>query len=158
MPGRRAPAEVRFWEKVDVRSDDECWPWLAQINKGHGIFRVSTERRGQAHRFAYELAKGPIPEGLDIDHTCHNIDPDCPGGNDCLHRRCMNPAHLEAVTRQVNLLRGKTAPAENASKTECPYGHPYSGDNLYEWRGMRSCKTCRRARNRDWWARHRKAA
>lgn len=48
----------------------------------------------------------PIPDDLQIDHLCHTDDPGCLGGNDCPHRRCVNPAHLEPVTPQGNSLRG----------------------------------------------------
>lgn len=76
-----------------------------------------------AHRLAYTLFVGQIPAGLVIDHTCHNIDPLCRGGVQCPHRRCVNPAHLEAVTQVVNNLRGKGPPAENARRTHCSEGH-----------------------------------
>jgi hypothetical protein len=55
---------------------------------------------------AYILFRGDIPVGMDIDHLCHNADPDCVSDASCPHRRCVNPKHLEAVTHRVNTLRG----------------------------------------------------
>lgn len=91
--------EARYWDKVDKRGPDECWPWKAQISGGHGRFKFPG---GQlAHRFGYELAHGPIPDGLEIDHMCHRPD-ECEGGTTCPHRSCQNPAHMEAVPKARN--------------------------------------------------------
>jgi hypothetical protein len=82
-----------------------------------------------AHRIAYEIHKGAIPEGTEIDHLCRMT---------C----CVNPDHLEAVPHRINILRGKTWGARNASVTHCPEGHAYDGANT-RWRyGKRSCRTC----------------
>lgn len=90
----------------DRRGDDECWPWNAGCTPGgYGEFTLE-KTTVYAHRWAYEQAYGPIPEGLAVDHTCHNSDLNCPGGV-CAHRRCVNPAHFEAVTSQENLRRGR---------------------------------------------------
>ena len=92
---RRGTAEERFWPKVD--KTETCWIWIGAIGTGgYGNFWVGPDRlsdRMRAHRFAYESMVGPIPEGLDLDHLCRN-------------RACVNPAHLEPVTRRVNLRRG----------------------------------------------------
>lgn len=84
---------------------------------------------------SHELHKGPIPEGLVIDHLCRN-------------RGCVNPDHLEAVTQRENILRGEGLAAANARKTHCPKGHPYSGENLYvvPSSGRRQCRICADAR------------
>ncbi len=89
----------------------------------------------QAHRFAYELLVGPIPDGLEIDHLCRVT-------------ACVNPAHLEPVTGQVNTLRGDTPAAKNAAKTHCPQGHVYSVKNTGVGNGRRRCRTCGRERTR----------
>ena len=71
----------RYWEKVDVRGEDECWIWVAaQAGNGYGTFRAAG-RMTYAHRLAWQLANGPIPEGMCVCHKC-----DRPG--------CQNPAHL----------------------------------------------------------------
>ena len=114
-----------------------CWEWGGARSKA-GYGQIRSGGRGvllYAHRVAYELARGPIPPGLVIDHLCRN-------------RGCVNPDHLEVVTNGENLLRGDTFAAENARKTHCPYGHPYQGDNLYltPKHGHRQCRICTRRR------------
>ena len=139
--------EERFWERVDRRSIDECWPWTGGVDgHGYGQFSLPPQRMAKAHRFAYELLVGPIPEGLGLDHTCHNEDRGCDGGPTCPHRRCCNPAHLEPADTATNSRRGR-AGQPNARKTHCPQGHPYEGDNLYveASTGRRRCLTCKRA-------------
>lgn len=145
----------RFWDKVEVRGPDECWPWLAGgKSEGYGRFQLNG-RLGHSHRIAYELAVGPIPPGLDIDHTCHN-DSDCPGGKSCPHRACCNPAHLEPVTRGENIRRGNTG-AHERDKTHCPRGHAYAGENLriVPKTGQRQCRACARESDRRYKARQR---
>lgn len=83
--------EERFWSKVDKSGD--CWEWTAsRYNYGHGQFFIGPNRRSRcrpAHRVSYEMANGPIPDSLVIDHICHNPP-------------CVNPAHLRAVTQKEN--------------------------------------------------------
>lgn len=125
---------ARFWAKVDRSDEDGCWLWLAHTAAGYGRFRLSNPRRIEgAHRVAYELLIGPIPEGLDIDHLCRN-------------RSCVNPAHLEPVTRGENVRRG----ARGRLVTHCPQGHAYDEPNTYvDPQGLRHCRACRRARELD---------
>ena len=100
----------RFWAKVDkngptveARPDlGPCWVWTGTpLLTGYGQFHVDG-KTVRAHRFAYELLVGPIPAKLEPDHLCHTYDPHCPGGWTCPHRMCVNPAHLEPVTRSEN--------------------------------------------------------
>lgn len=124
-----------------------CWIWKAgKDRKGYGIFYVgpTAGKVQKAHVVAYESTKGPIPEGLLLDHLCSN-------------KSCVNPDHLEAVTSRENSLRAvKAIAAINAKKTHCPEGHPLSGENLLisnnGHNGARRCKTCKnfleRARSR----------
>lgn len=139
------PVVPRFWS--NVQKTDSCWPWIGSIEgRGYGQFKIGG-RQVMAHRFAYELLVGPIPERHDIDHTCHNTDANCPGGWSCQHRRCVNPAHLEPITHQANVLRGKGLAAVQARRTHCPQGHPYDEANTYVDRARRRhCRTCMRVR------------
>lgn len=153
----------RFWSKVDRSAGpDACWPWTAAINPTDGYGYIGVGRKGEgmrgAHRVAYEETYGPVAQGLDVDHTCHN-GTDCPGGASCIHRRCCNPSHLEAVTHRVNMLRGNTIAARNAAVTHCPHGHEYTPDNTrIESNGARKCRTCIRLRTQRWREARKRAA
>jgi hypothetical protein len=123
----------RFWAKVD--RTDGCWLWTAgRDGPGYGQLKVD-EQTVKAHRFSYELHVGPIPDGLELDHLCRV-------------RHCVNPAHLEPVTHAENCRRG-TVGQNMATKTHCPQGHPYEGDNLaIDRNGSRRCRACARDRTR----------
>jgi hypothetical protein len=123
----------RFWAKVAKGSEMECWPWTAAKNpEGYGNFKLGGVVV-RAHRVAYELAAGAIPAGLEIDHLCRNPS-------------CVNPNHLEAVTHDVNLLRGNAPAARQARQTHCKRGHELTAGNLYAHRSKRDCRVCRRIR------------
>jgi hypothetical protein len=126
----------RFYEKVQNTGD--CWLWTGSIKpNGYGQIGLRSKNCdhkasvGYAHRLSYELFIGEIPSGKDLDHLCRN-------------RRCVNPDHLEPVTRQTNLLRGDTLPAKLAAKTHCKYGHPFTEENTKKVKGGRECVTCRK--------------
>lgn len=124
-----ARAAARFWQRVDL--DQGCWNWTGtRDQKGYGRARFGGKTTG-AHRVAYELLVGPIPEELTIDHLC-------------LNKSCVRPDHLEPVTRGENVRRW----AETV--TECPLGHPYTDDNTYRnpVTGKRACRACERLRSR----------
>ncbi len=112
-------------------------------------------RKVAAHRAAYELLVGPIPEGMELDHTCH--DPErCAGGDDCLHRRCVNVEHLNPTTPQGNTLRSNSVAATNAAKTHCIHGHEFTPENTkIDKRGGRACRECGRGATRRYMARKR---
>lgn len=97
MRRETTPLVVRFIDKVDFTGGpDDCWMWVGSLS-GNGYGRIQgyvvDASPKLAHRVAYELVNGPIPEGMQLDHLCRN-------------RRCVNPAHLEPVTCGENLRRG----------------------------------------------------
>ncbi len=99
-------------------------------------------RHDRAHVVAWEAVNGPVPEGFVLDHTCHNLDASCPGGNGCPHRACISVLHLEVVTRGENTRRG--------NRDTCRRGHPLTEDNV-AWNGhARTCRTCRDDKHREW--------
>lgn len=90
-----------------------------------------------AHRVAYQLQVGDIPDGMEIDHLCRT-------------RHCVNPLHMEAVTHLENCRRAVSA---NRKKTHCPRGHEYTPENTMlaphpEGHISRKCRKCHNARNR----------
>jgi hypothetical protein len=136
----------RFMRHVQ-ELDNGCWRWTAAVKpNGYGITPASG-RMWQAHRAAYDLFVGPIPDGLHIDHLCHGRDVSCAGGWGCEHRRCVNPDHLEAVSGRENLLRGRGFVAAQVARTHCPQGHAYDTENTGWNRGKRKCRACDRIRH-----------
>lgn len=127
---------ARFWRYVDKSGPGGCWLWTGTIlARGYGQFWVGPGHRGlrvRAHRFAYEMLVGPIPDGLVIDHLCRVP-------------LCVNPAHMEPVTGRVNIRRGIGPSAVNARKTHCHRGHPFTPANTLLYRGSRCCRACMRA-------------
>jgi len=139
-PGKpAAPIADRFWRLVD--KTDSCWNYTGAKWKGYGQFSVQIKpgkwKTSKAHRVAYELLIGPIPEGLQLDHLCRNP-------------ACVNPDHLEPVTNRENGLRGTSFAARHAAKTHCDNGHEFTPENtMYKQVGPwthRECRPCYRAR------------
>ncbi len=132
----------RFWSNVDRSGPNACWLWTGALN-GSGYGRLSVGGRqgsvARAHRFAYELLIGPIPDDLDLDHLCRV-------------RHCVNPSHLEPVTRRVNTLRSPIAiTAVRARQTHCRQGHEFTPENTYtppSRPNSRYCRECKRQRDR----------
>lgn len=131
IPELTSKQAARFWATVD--QGEGCWlrPTRSLGHDGYGAVSIGGKHY-KAHRVAWTLVNGPIPEGMVLDHLCRN-------------RGCVRPDHLEVVTGVENVLRGVGWGAQNATKTECVNGHPLSGDNLRVQRnGGRICVECER--------------
>lgn len=140
----RANIEARLpeVEKLARRrrvTDRGCWEWTGGTNHiGYGVVTVRY-RRYSPHRLSYQLAAGPIPYGMVIDHLCRNT-------------LCFNPGHLEPVTMAENIRRSPLVGA----KSHCVYGHEYTEENTYITpAGARHCRECSRRRGRELRARRR---
>jgi hypothetical protein len=137
------PFKEFFWSRVNKngpipplnRKLGRCWVWTMKpgTKAGYGIVSYR-HKRFLAHQVSYRLTKGEVPEGLELDHRCHN-------------RICVRPSHLRAVTHSEN--------ARNVPKKEfCPHGHRMSGRNLSIYRIKRSggqhrvCRQCARQTQR----------
>lgn len=148
------PEVERFWRRVnkngpvpDARPDlGPCWLWTGGLTAhSYGSFACEPRRPNGhlsskgAHRYAYEILVGPVPEGLVLDHLCRV-------------KACVCPEHLEPVTNAENLRRGApNVSALNREKTHCDYGHPFSGENLRirPKTGERQCRACMRRRREE---------
>jgi len=138
VSGKKIPLEIRFWKKIDKNGQipahkpelGPCWIWLGCKNdKGYGQISVNQEM-AYAHRVAYEMLVGPIPDGLTLDHLCRNTG-------------CPNPSHTEPVTHRVNCLRGISPWAKEAKQTHCIHGHLFDLANTYVSKlGKRHCRKC----------------
>ena len=137
MPARKDIVE-RFWDKFLPEPNTGCWLWTDALqSEGYAVLSEN-QVPVYAHRLSYEIHKGPIPDGLHIDHLCRV-------------RSCVNPDHLEAVTCAENIRRG---PNRNREKTHCPAGHPYSDENTYinkrgDGSAFRACRICRKEQKRE---------
>jgi hypothetical protein len=127
----------RFWSKVD--KSGECWTWTAAHN-------LDGSRNVGAHRYVWMVERGPIPDGLTIDHLCRT-------------RNCVRVEHMEVVTRGENSRRGgglEKIAAERRNAPECKHGHPFTPENTYtDPRGRRVCIACRRRYSAAWRKTHR---
>lgn len=131
MTGRHGTVAERFWSKVEKIPFDSCWHWTGTLSGGYGLMQSGNGGSVRsAHRISYELHKGPIPDQLQIDHLCRV-------------RHCVNPDHLEAVTRRENFLRG-FAPTAVAHRTGlCKRGHSLVEGNVYhKANGAVQCRRC----------------
>lgn len=132
----------RFWDKVLPEPNSGCWLWTGSLGSG-GYGQIGAGghdgRPLGAHRVSYEMNVGPIPAGFTLDHKCRV-------------RCCVNPNHLEPVTRGENVKRGQAGVLTGAkyrAMTHCRNGHEYSPENTaHNKDGSRRCRQCTAARDR----------
>ncbi len=126
----------KFWDKVDIGSRDECWPWGgSHLQEGYGQLGIEG-KTVLAHRYSFFLANGFWPPV--VMHTCDNPP-------------CCNPKHLKAGTKALNNIDRDTKGRHiswESRKTHCPQGHEYTLNNTYlNKRGGRQCRECNRLRS-----------
>ncbi len=120
------------WAAGRIAVADGCWNWTGWLTEG-GYGGCNRDGHNLAHRAVYSDVVGPIPAGLDLDHLCRN-------------RQCVNPAHLEPVSRQENLRRSPLVGRAHAAKTHCAHGHERTPENTYtKADGRKQCRVCARA-------------
>lgn len=117
-------------------TESGCWIFLGSLRRGYAVVRFQG-KGASVHRLFYEHFVGPIPEGLQIDHLCRV-------------RCCVNPAHLEPVTAQINSHRSNSFTGLRARQTACKYGHPLE---RITWpsNSRRICRECNRIRSRKYY-------
>lgn len=129
-PPPRIPVtpDQRFWALVDVRGDADCWPWLGtKTSGGYGAYQGTT-----AHRFAYVLTYGPVPDDVQIHHSCRN-------------EPCVNPRHLAALTRVEHRQLSRASVKPHPRKTHCKRGHAFTPENtMLSKEGWQKCRECNR--------------
>jgi hypothetical protein len=136
-PERRDETDAGRFQR-HIRQAGDCHLWTGYLNSdGYGRFRAGG-RMLSAHRFAYESAKGPVPDGYEIDHLCRT-------------RHCVNPEHMEAVPHPENMRRG----LRGELTTHCKQGHAYDVANTIRRGNKRSCRRCSNAASRRYQARRR---
>lgn len=147
MLKRSDPIEVRLWGRL-APTEGGCLVFTGSIGRGgYGkIWYLGRDTR--AHRVAWTLTNGPIPDGLMVCHRCDNPP-------------CCNPAHLFLGSARDNVIDMVTKghhSNQNVAKTHCPQEHPYTPENTYiNPRGARECRTCKRL-TRNLWRKTRKSA
>lgn len=133
MPKKPQPLKARFYPRVSLPDSNGCMLWRGATN-GKGYGQLQTNRKNMyAHRIAYSLMKGDIPEDMVLDHLCRNT-------------ACVNPDHLEPVTVKENARRGIIAEVNRnraSKRTHCRRNHPLTPDNIVNRKdGVRACRTC----------------
>jgi hypothetical protein len=115
LPGhqrRKTVAPLCGYVSEALGYDTDCWIWQLSVTVwgyAQGGQPQGGRQHGRVHVDMWESRFGPVPKGMELDHLCHTADVSCVAGNQCRHRRCVNPEHLELVTSAINSQRGRAA-------------------------------------------------
>lgn len=130
---------TRIFSKIRVSTTSfykgvPCWEWTAYVDKRSGYGRLGWRgaKNMFAHRVIYSQFVEPIPPHLESDHLCRV-------------RHCVNPVHIEPVTKQINQLRGVGVAAQSAARQTCKRGHQFVQEA-----NRRTCKECVRINSKIW--------
>ncbi len=105
-PGQRFSRLQTVWFGDSSQEVGPCLLWTGRLTPDrYPLFDVAGRGPVRAHRWVVEASGLAIPAGYTVDHLCHTFSVGCPGGLDCLHRRCTERAHLEVLTNRDNVLR-----------------------------------------------------
>jgi hypothetical protein len=134
----RGTIKERLSSRIAIDAATNCWNWTGAISAGKYGSIYYQGRMQKAHRVTWLVERGPIPDGMDLDHLCRNT-------------RCCNPVHLEPVTRAENLRRSPNMD-RHSHRTHCKRGHEFTPENtmIRKKMGWRSCRTCMRQHIRNW--------
>lgn len=126
--------QQRFHERYEIDPVSGCWNWTAGLNgKGYAYIWTGPNRKGdtkQAYKVGWEFKHGPVPDSKELHHTCENP-------------RCVNPDHLQLLTRKQHCRLDSSVVALNARKTHCKRGHKFTTENTYtNPKGSRVCRVC----------------
>lgn len=127
----RSTVTERFTRKL-VALPSGCIEWVGCLDRGGYGYIGRDSKKISTHRLAWEIANGPIPDGLYVCHSCDNP-------------KCCNVDHLWLGTNAENQADSRAKGRHvNTSKTHCVNGHPFNEANTYRWRSRRFCKVCNR--------------
>ena len=132
----------RFWAKVDIKGEDDCWLWTASTNsKGYGSFLYGPKKTASAHKIAWALAKNNGVLSSPKEHIMHSCDV----------RTCVNPNHLSLGTALENnrdaRRKGRARNYRPSEEPTCRNGHPRTPENTNP--KYNTCILCSRESNRE---------